>query len=272
MKSSNLMEVLIPVLAVILFTACQSGNTREQTAASESDDAPVVPIDHTDAIQGAWTTDYTNDEGEEVQIMAIVVDGYIAGTFYNEAEKRFDGTLGGSWSIEDDKFSLNFEFNTMDTTTVGTTNVSTFDLKGDTILFEGDDRTWVRVDDGTPGELAGAYLITGRKRDGELSRRTPGARKTMKILSGTRFQWIAYHTETTRFSGTGGGTYTTVGDDYTENIEFFSRDSSRVGASLGFKWSLDSGEWHHSGLSSKGQPIYEIWTPRQMLDQAAVQE
>ncbi len=267
MKSSRLIPVLASVLTVIIFSACQNSKPKEQASESTT---PVEEVDYTDEIQGAWTATYSNDAGEQVQIMTIVVDGYIAETFYNEGEKRFDGTLGGSWTVDGNQFSLTYEFHTMDTTKVGSTDVLTFDLQGDKILFEGDDRTWVRVDSGEPGELAGAYLITGRKRDGEISRRTPGARKTMKILSGTRFQWIAYHTETTRFSGTGGGTYTTVGDDYTENIEFFSRDSSRVGASLGFKWSLDSGEWHHSGLSSKGQPIYEIWTPRQMLDQAAV--
>jgi hypothetical protein len=46
-----------------------------------------------------------------------------------------------------------------------------------------------------------------------------------------------------------------------ETIAFFSRDNSRVGASLGFDYQVIDGEWHHSGLSSAGQPIFEIWTP-----------
>jgi hypothetical protein len=85
----------------------------------------------------------------------------------------------------------------------------------------------------------------------------------MKILSGTRFQWIAYNTETGQFRGTGGGTYTTIDGKYTENIEFFSRDDSRVGASLGFNFELKNGDWHHSGFSSKGTPLYEVWSLRQ---------
>jgi hypothetical protein len=125
---------------------------------------------------------------------------------------------------------------------------------------------WNRIDDGNPGELYGAWLITGRERNGEISRSTPGARKTMKILSGTRFQWIAYNTDTGEFFGTGGGTYTTENGKYTENIEFFSRDNSRVGRSLRFEYEIKDGEWHHSGLSSKGEPIYEIWTSRADLD------
>ena len=52
----------------------------------------------------------------------------------------------------------------------------------------------------------------------------------MKILSGTRFQWIAYHIGTKVFSGSGGGTYTSEQGKYTETIDFFSRDNDRVGA------------------------------------------
>jgi hypothetical protein len=85
----------------------------------------------------------------------------------------------------------------------------------------------------------------------------------MKILSGTRFQWIAYNTETGEFSGTGGGTYTTVDNQYTENIDFFSRDSSRVGAILSFKFQKIDGIWNHSGKNSRGQPLYELWIPRE---------
>ena len=85
------------------------------------------------------------------------------------------------------------------------------------------------------------------------------ARKTVKILSSTRFQWVAINTETKEFFGTGGGTYTFTNGKYTENIEFFSRDSSRVGASLNFNGSVTKKVWTHKGLSSRGEPIHEEW-------------
>jgi len=47
---------------------------------------------------------------------------------------------------------------------------------------------------------------------------------------------------------------------YTEHIEFFSRDSSRVGASLSFDGSISDKVWTHKGASSKGDPIHEEWT------------
>ena len=105
--------------------------------------------------------------------------------------------------------------------------------------------------------------MSGRISDGETHLKdTKRPRKTMKILSGTRFQWIAYNTETKQFLGTGGGTYTSINGEYTENIEFFSRDNFKVRLSLKFNYELIDGKWHHSGLSSKGDPIHEIWSER----------
>jgi hypothetical protein len=122
------------------------------------------------------------------------------------------------------------------------------------------------LDDGKPGALAGAWLFTGRVTDTGIEKRVPGARRTMKILSGTRFQWIAYNIETKEFFGTGGGTYTSVNGKYTETIDVFSRDNSRVGAKLDFNFSLSpEGDWHHSGKSSKGDPINEIWSKREKV-------
>ncbi len=122
-----------------------------------------------------------------------------------------------------------------------------------------------RLDDGKPGKLFGAWLFSNRIRNGEMGtpRSADNPRKTMKILSGTRFQWIAYNTETKEFMGTGGGTFTTKDGKYIENIDFFSRDNSRVGASLEFDYELKGNDWHHKGFSSKGDPIYEIWSLRE---------
>ena len=87
-----------------------------------------------------------------------------------------------------------------------------------------------------------------------------GTRKTLKLLTGSRFQWFAIDPGTKGFFGTGGGNYSFINGQYTENIEFFSRDSSRVGASLSFNGKVVDGNWHHSGKSSKGDDIYEVWS------------
>ncbi len=212
-------------------------------------------------MMGAWKTTFSNDQGEEMMISVIVTDGYWSETIYKQDE--FILAAGGSWKLKEQAFVPTYEFHTDEPEKVGTTETQPYRFEGDALYFEGSDYKWEKVDNGEPGELAGAWLISGRMRDGEIARReTDRPRKTMKILSGTRFQWIAYNTESKEFMGTGGGTYTTQDGKYTERIDFFSRDNSRVGAELPFDFELVDGEWHHKGLSSKGQPIYEIWTLR----------
>ena len=105
--------------------------------------------------------------------------------------------------------------------------------------------------------------MSARFRNGLMQERDINRpRKTMKILSGTKFQWIAYDTSSKKFIATGGGSYTTVNGKYSENIEFFSRDSTRIGMKLEFEYSLENGNWNHKGFSSKGNPINEIWSKR----------
>ena len=196
----------------------------------------------------------------------IYAGDYFAVALYNKDGKEFTGTYGGKYALKDGQLIETIEFDTRKPERVGTevTSAASVGKDGATITITG--VTLTRTDNGTPGQLSGAWLITGRINDkGEIRRSTPGARRTMKILSGTRFQWIAYNVETKEFFGTGGGTYTTVSGKYTENIEFFSRDNTRVGASLSFDFSMVEGDWQHKGLSSKGEPIHEIWTKREKI-------
>jgi hypothetical protein len=211
-------------------------------------------------ITGAWQT-----ETSDGTIVMICTDNYFAATVYSLKDKAYKGTCGGSYRIDQGRFLENHEFNTMRPEMIGKESSSPITVQKDIVVFTENKEAsrWRRIDDGESGLLAGAWLITGRMEKGILNAITPGARRTMKILSGTRFQWIAYNVETKEFFGTGGGTYTTQNGKYTETIEFFSRDNSRVGKSLQFDFSLQNGNWRHKGLSSKGDPIDEVWTKRE---------
>ena len=211
------------------------------------------------AITGAWET--VLPDGSRGSM--IVTDEHISIASYRTDPAEFLYTKGGVWTAGDGTIDVTYEFHTRSPEMVGDTRTMRTAISGDELQLGR--VTWTRVDDSTPGRLQGAWLMTGRKRDGEISTRTPGARRTMKILSGTRFQWIAYNVETREFFGTGGGTYTTEDGTYTENIEFFSRDNSTAGRSLEFEYDLIDGSWHHQGHSTKGDPMYELWTPRKVL-------
>jgi hypothetical protein len=214
-------------------------------------------------LSGAW--EWRN--GNEVHTV-IFSDKFYALTEYNVTDKKFITTRGGTWKITGKNLVLMEEFNSAAPGDVGKETTRPLKLAAGkmTVSLGGKKEvSWTRLDSGEPGKLAGAWLITGRMVDDTMQTITPGVRRTMKILSGTRFQWIAYNTETREFFGTGGGTYTTEDGKYRENIDFFSRDNSRVGKSLDFEFSLENGNWRHKGFSSKGDPIDEVWTRRELL-------
>ena len=189
------------------------------------------------SLRGAWQ--HTAGTSETTMICS---EKFFSVAIYDVKNKKFTGTYGGSYRLEGDQCIAKIEFHSLSPESVGNEYRATINIQNNLLTLDAESvpRQWKRLDDGNPGKLAGAWLITGRMREGEMTKMTPGARRTMKILSGTRFQWIAYNVETGEMSGTGGGTYTTRNGKYTENIEFFSRDNSRVGASLTFDFSLEN--------------------------------
>ena len=195
--------------------------------------------------------------------LRIYSDNYFAITKYNLETKEFISTKGGVYSMEDGYYEV-LEFNSIDSSAVGDTlyysNVK-IELKNDSGIMKIDGKKFTKNSD--EDQLSGSWLMSGIERRGEMRMRDVNRpRKTMKILAGNMFQWIAYDISKKGFYGTGGGTYTAVDGKYIENIEFFSRDSNTVGKSLEFNFELKDGDWHHKGFSSKGDPKYEIWTQR----------
>ena len=195
--------------------------------------------------------------------LRIYSDNYFTVTKYNLQSKEFISTQGGFYSLDDRYYEV-LEFNSEDSSSVGDTlyysNIK-IELKNDSGKMKIAGQKFTK----NPNEdqLSGSWLMSGIERRGEMRMRDVNRpRKTMKILAGNRFQWIAYDISKKGFYGTGGGTYTVEDGKYVENIEFFSRDSNTVGKSLEFNFELKDGDWHHKGFSSKGDPKYEIWTQR----------
>ena len=220
---------------------------------------------HAQDLDGAWKLTHKN--GEPVaneEYIKIYQDGYFSYGAKALQGNKFLGTAGGEYALDGNQYTEAHDFNTFNPDEVGKTKKFNLDRQGDKIIIsqtQGADliEIWERVSD-KEDALTGNWVITGRKVDDKMSTMTPGARRTVKILSGGRFQWIAFNSETKEFSGTGGGTYSAENGIYKENITFFSRDDSRVGATLEFNYEVKDGQWHHSGKSSTGAPIYEIWS------------
>ncbi len=222
----------------------------------------VVSIANAQSLVGAWEATLEQG-GRTLRSTVIFTKGHQVATFYDAKTGAFISTNGGTWSLEGTSLTETVEFDSKTPERVGTSRVFEIEIIENELKIKDLDIVWKRKDDGSPGVLSGAWLMSGRKRNGSFQTRdTSRPRKTMKILSGTQFQWIAYNTETKQFLGTGGGIYTTIDGKYTENISFFSKDNSRVGARLEFDYALKEGDWHHSGFSSKRTPLYEVWSLR----------
>ena len=218
---------------------------------------------HAQNIIGGWEMYSTSENGDKLKSVVIFADGYQVISVYDVSTGKFISSNGGTWRLNGDTMTEKVEFDTVTPDRVGSEVSFKVEITDSTIQIVDSPMKLTRIDDGKPGALQGAWLMSGRVRDGKTQTRdTSRPRKTMKILSGTRFQWIAYNTETKQFMGTGGGTYTTINGEYTENIEFFSKDDKKAGLSLKFNYNLVDGNWNHSGFSSKGDPIHEIWSVR----------
>lgn len=208
-----------------------------------------------DQLNGAWQLKMNGHD-----FVLLFMDGYFTTSEYTKDE--FINTWGGPYSKAINTIKVKKEFDTYDKEATGSEIIMNFSMIENQLILSGESgetATYTRLDDGK-APLAGVWKITGREQDGKLvDIHQTGPRKTLKMLTGARFQWFAINPETKQFSGTGGGTYSFENGKYTENILFFSRDNSRVGASLQFDGKLVDGKWHHRGLSSKGDKIYEVW-------------
>ena len=200
-------------------------------------------------------TTYSQDEVysyvEKDIVNRIIIDkNYFVMTSYKFNSNEFTKTIGGFYEKKGNRYNIELEFNS--------------NFKNDSLseIEINKKSNWKKISL-KENDLQGKWLMVGRIRDGKEQRRNlDRPRKTMKILINGYFQWIAFNTETFQFSGSGGGKYSTKNGIYSEKIEYFSRDNSRVGAKLKFDYKLKNEVWNHIGFSSKGDPMHELWIKR----------
>ncbi len=207
------------------------------------------------SLNGAWRL-----KDDPSRIM-LVMDGYFSDTSFDLTLKIFSRTYGGMFAYAGGISTGRFDFDSGDTPRAGKTFSVPVKLQGSELVVgtDNENETWTRLDSGS-GDLAGVWRMTGRETNGTLGAIPPGPQKTLKIVTGSRFQWIAMNTETGEFNGTGGGTYTFQDGKYTEQLEFFSRDDTRAGLTLPFEAEVRGAGWHQRGKNSQGEPLHEVWT------------
>ena len=201
-------------------------------------------------------------EGETIQHKLTVSEDYIIHIEYQSEPAKFIRTRGGFYTVDGDNLNVKLEFNSGYEADSVSQAVVPYKQMGDKLVIGDSQREYTKAKSMSQ-DLDGNWLFGTRGPDtGQERRGDSKPRKTLKMLIDGSFQWIAYNTETFKFFGSGGGSYTSTDGTYTESIEFFSRDNSRVGADLEFKYEVKGNDWHHTGNNSKGEPMYEIWVKR----------
>ncbi|MFC2185879.1 membrane or secreted protein [Fulvivirgaceae bacterium LMO-SS25] len=254
----NYSKILSLFFASALLFSCGETSTESTTEVEET----TEEVADAPNIQGAWKLQSTNGVAEENEVVAIVSPSFTAFSVGAAETGAFIAAGGGFYNFDNGKLNVEVAFDTEDSTMVGTTIAYDYSLDGNTFTTMHDGNTYVysKIDDSVT-DLTGNWRMLGRPNaDGVLEERRPvGDRVTIKILSGTRFQWAAINTGTKQFLGTGAGTYTIEDSTYTEHITVFSRNNDRVGAVLPFNYRIQDGDWYHSGNNSSGEPMAEVW-------------
>ncbi|WP_339713755.1 hypothetical protein [uncultured Kriegella sp.] len=212
---------------------------------------------------GVYHTEQESD-GQMIHHEIKLNSNYFVYTSYTTSPPNFIKTVGGFYTVKNDILKVNLEFNS-DYETNGATQLALpYAMKGRNLVLQTADELTFELSAKIEQDLDGQWLFATRGPDkGQERRGEENSRKTLKFLMDGHFQWIAYDTKTFKFSGTGGGSFTSKNGVYTETISYFSKDNSRVGASLKFNYRIKNGDWHHTGKNSKGEPMYEIWAKRQ---------
>lgn len=196
--------------------------------------------------------------------LLLVSENYVIHSVFDSGTAHFISTAGGFYQTEGDSLHVALEFNSAFAETGERQHDAAFSYTGGNLIFNGNENRPYAREPSLSQPLDGQWLFATRGPDtGQERRGNESPRKTLKFLKDGYFQWIAYNTETMDFSGTGGGRYAADNGTYTEVIQFFSRDDSRVGAELSFQFERQGNDWHHTGNNSRGEPMYEIWAIRQ---------
>lgn len=206
------------------------------------------------APKGAWKSQEPTGSTSTL----IVTDNYMVIASYSVLNKSYERTEGGAFTIQGDQMTYTPEFNPSDTAKVGIPIVYTVTMKDGILTLKYEEAmVWMKIDDGGNSSLSGTWKVS--EKDNDLKMQQTGTRKTVKLLSGTRFQWISFDTVEKTFYKTGGGTYSLKNGKYTEKIEFLSSDNNRVGTTQVFDSKLDGGVWDYKGTNTAGKPVHEVW-------------
>jgi hypothetical protein len=219
----------------------------------------------TQTLNGAWRLVEVDDMPVDKEIIKLYSNSYFTYSAYDKATGEFFAAKGGLYNLDHLSYEEHLEIDSEEPKHSGTTIIYKATIKDDSLfitnLKTGEKQRWLKFDEADNYEVSFCWRIHKKKDEGDESWRTIeyAPRKTLKMVTNSRYQVLAFNSKTGKFVGSSGGHWTGSGDNYIENIEFFSKDQSNVGRSLKFKRTFEEGLWLHTGKTTKGEIMLEKW-------------
>lgn len=122
---------------------------------------------HAQGIIGAWENTSTSKNGNLLKSIVIFADGYQVLTTYDANTGKFIHTNGGTWKLAGNTMTEKIEFHSDNPELIGTQVSFKVRITDNEIEIVNSGSKFKRLDNGSPGKLNGAWLMSGRIRDGE---------------------------------------------------------------------------------------------------------
>jgi hypothetical protein len=216
-------------------------------------------------LNGAWRLTEQNNMPTTYEVIKLYSNSYFTYASYNKETGEFLEAKAGMYTLKNLSYKEHLEIDSSKPENSGTSNEYHIKLNGKkmiiTHLKSGEEEVWEKFDEADNYKMASCWRIHKKKDEGDTDWRTIeyAPRKTLKMITNSRYQVIALNSETGQFVGSSGGNWSSTADVYIENVEFFSKNQKNVGRSLHFNRNYEDGIWLHSGKNTKGELMMEEW-------------
>lgn len=221
---------------------------------------------HAQILNGAWRLVERNGQTVESKTVKLYSNGYYTWASYDSLSGAFMEAGGGTYTLDFEHYEERCEIDSRDPALSGRTSVYRAFLNNNLFTLnylksDGYKEVWEKIDGADDYEMTTCWRIhLKRDADGADWRTIEYApRKTLKMLTNSRYQVLALNSHTGQFVGSSGGTWDKADGTYREHIDFFSKNPANVGRTLGFERSMVDGLWHHTGTQTDGDPLREQW-------------
>ena len=165
-------------------------------------------------------------KGKSTDVVVIFTPSYQVAVWYEPESGELVHTNGGTWSRIGSRVTETVEFDSDRPERAGSSVSFDIELSEENLSIVGSEMQLTRIEGGGTALLEGAWEVVEVYENDAWSPADSEA-KRVRLMSGSRFQFIEYNPETGKISNTRGGMYSLDRRDYVESVAF---DTSKEGA------------------------------------------